>query len=81
MSKPVLTLEDGGSAFPALEWWPENGMSLRDWFAGQALAGMCASPPPDLGDRTNPNHSGWADNAYKFADAMLASRLRAVSQP
>lgn len=79
---------DGGSAFPlntsnvdnAGSFAPEPGMTLRDWFAGQALA--------SLGDWT-PNHDSgtppdWtnasemrrlrAEWSYKQADAMLAAR-------
>lgn len=43
MSKPI---DDGGPAFPAnfLSMGNENyGASLRDYFAGQALAGLLAS--------------------------------------
>ena len=46
------------------------GMTLRDWFAGQALAGM-ASISLDDGDMI----MGWADMAkaaYKAADSMIA---------
>ena len=35
-----MTSKDGGPAFPLYE---EDGMSLRDWFAGQALAGILAA--------------------------------------
>ena len=35
------TLKDGGLAFPS-EFG--GGMSLRDWLAGQALAGLLANP-------------------------------------
>ena len=39
---------DGGPAFPcdaSMKQYPtQEGMSLRDWFAGQALAGIMASP-------------------------------------
>jgi hypothetical protein len=47
-----------------------RGMSLRDWFAGQALAGGVASPncPKDFDE----NHM--ARSAYEIADAMLAAR-------
>ena len=49
-------------------------MSLRDWFAGQALAGQIASPnwppcPLPAGEEESAAH--WA---YSFADAMLAAR-------
>jgi hypothetical protein len=33
---------DGGPAFPS-DRFGELGMSLRDWFAGQALAGIMAN--------------------------------------
>jgi hypothetical protein len=71
---------DGGPAYPApaqpkTDWSLEDvtsGMSLRDWFAGQALAGLF-------------RHSNWiqapdaeevARRAYVVADAMLAERSK-----
>jgi hypothetical protein len=43
-----------------------SGMSLRDWFAGQALAGLCAAG------------EGWRSNtteqAYHLAADMLTAR-------
>ena len=71
MSKP----NDGGPAFPRVPWDVNDytgdgspGMSLRDYFAGQALAGM-------LADSTRQGSLGnYAEDAYKFADAMLAER-------
>jgi hypothetical protein len=62
---------EGGAAFPvstALHWSP--GMSLRDWFAGQALAGVMANSniKPTETFETIANH------AFAFADAMLAER-------
>lgn len=61
-----------------------TGLSVRDWFAGQALAGMSAVPDT----RTFPNPadeyelSAWRENlmgvdaawCYAMADAMLAER-------
>ena len=45
-----------------------DGMTLRDWFAGQALAGMLADPNRDM----YPTDYGlWA---YKFSDAILVAR-------
>ncbi len=71
---------DGGAAFPVSAQMPDGyggfqpetyyGMTLRDWFAGQALAGMA-------------DHHDWhgedgaevrAQDAYIVADAMLKAR-------
>src|SRR5574342_974370 len=68
----------GGPAFPITTEGGMGGsthyfgMSLRDWFAGQALIGMLASRVnyPFLG-------TGWnamAAEAYEAAAAMLARR-------
>lgn len=78
-------MNDGGPAFPHLhntcqrlgesEMFP--GMSLRDWFAGQALAGAMADARGlwDLEDDGDPDTFNWAARrAYLFADAMLAAR-------
>ena len=43
---------------------------LRDHFAGQALAGMLADHTRDA----YPHE--YAENAYKYADAMLAERAK-----
>lgn len=48
-----------------------NGISLRDWFAGQALSGLCANGRWD-DSFTAPGAS--ANKAYAIADAMLAER-------
>ena len=52
---------------------PEPGMSLRDWFAGQALAGitsaLSAGYIPDEAECMEA-----ADAAYRIAGAMLAAR-------
>jgi len=64
---------DGGQAYPMGYHRDGNsadhgGMSLRDWFAGQALAGLiaCATSSGD------PEKS--ADYCYQVADAMLKAR-------
>lgn len=67
-------LNDGGPAFPVTEapYSPNNhGMSLRDWFAGQALAGLLAQ---SSGTAFGSDHSIGALWAYQMADAMLAAR-------
>lgn len=48
-----------------------NGMTLRDWFAGQALAGDLAATP-----NCRPSIIGSAERAYAYADAMLAERAK-----
>ena len=50
--------------FPA----PPESISLRDWFAGQALAGFLGHPE-DTGKSDIA-----AKYAYEIADAMLAQR-------
>ena len=44
------------------------GMTLRDWFAGQALAGRLASGPSTTHEQIV------AEVAYQYADAMLKAR-------
>lgn len=65
-------IEEGGAAFPLPRAWEEYGMTLRDWFAGQALA-MCAATHgwPTSGDGPQ-----IAERAYAIADAMLAERSK-----
>ncbi|MBY5465239.1 hypothetical protein [Rhizobium leguminosarum] len=67
----------GGAAFPLLEIGPHSneGMSLRDWFAGQPLAGTLASGFADTIPHDDVN--GGADAAFfanQYADAMVAAR-------
>lgn len=66
-----MTTNDGGPAFPvasAEAQQLEFGMSLRDWFAGQALVGLLSQT-----DRAV-SANGIAVEAYIVADAMLAAR-------
>lgn len=49
-----------------------TGMTLRDWFAGQALAGMI--PAPKQPGVPTLNMEGMAKAAYDYADALLKRR-------
>jgi hypothetical protein len=66
-------MDTGGSAFPSTIDRLErgmDGMSLRDYFAGQALQGLCAAYII-----TNPDDKNTlAQLSYVLADAMLISR-------
>jgi hypothetical protein len=79
MSKP-----DGGPAFPVsvereeltedgyrTVFYPAGGMSLRDWFTGQALKGLI---PTQIQGDPGPWMHQIVRNAYLYADAMLAER-------
>ena len=83
-SEPRISKPDGGPAFPTViknhvpgeplkvkeDYYP--GMTLRDWFAGMALQGGLSNP--GFGGGTE---EGWAREAYRFADAMIAEREKA----
>ena len=66
----MSTKETGGPAFPVMDETPAHGqhygLTMRDWFAGMALAGK---PPESV---LNPEQ--WAKIAYEIADAMLKAR-------
>lgn len=76
-------IEDGGPAFPVgvEALLTRQGMSLRDWFAGQALAGILASPNFD--EFALSAGTFWTDDekrlrvaqaAFGYADAMLLAK-------
>ena len=78
--------KDGGPAFPrhygtsfsadreTSNW--HGGMSLRDYFAGQALAGFCAHLKHDGDDGPIWNPEGVVLGCYTLADAMLKARIK-----
>lgn len=74
--------DDGGTAFPIPAYEegtmssghpPKPGMSLRDWFAGMALAEV----PDPINESDAP---ATARLAYAIADAMLKERKRNQSK-
>lgn len=74
----MATRDDGGQAFPRagfsydqhdLADASQDGMTLRDYFAGQVLAAMTYDWV------VNETHDRFtAARAYRLADAMLAAR-------
>lgn len=71
-------LKDGGPAFPWQEWINSSdpfvknpiehkGMTLRDWFAGQAMKALVEMGHSD-------NKKKMAAHAYSLADAMIEGR-------
>ena len=73
--------KDGGPAFPCTVWSPRGhmigesmGLSLRDWFAGQAGASILGGLV-SAGQSLSPEDAAKvAVAAYFHADAMLAAR-------
>jgi hypothetical protein len=57
-------------AFPHVEYDGQRGMTLRDWFAGQALTGLIAAEGPD-GFYAAEEATA---RAYLLADAMLRAK-------
>lgn len=78
---------DNPPAFPSVETHPSFdipmhhfGMTLRDWFAGQALGRL-------VGNDDTVARASWTANpeenlaawSYRIADAMLAERSKAIA--
>ncbi len=63
-------------AFPVPLDAENSGMTLRDWFAGQALCGTisCESETNGTFSRNEAGFRAAAEEAYGFADAMLEVR-------
>lgn len=90
----MSTQKEGGPAFPEGESWIVTrsglkdelcsrsplrpGMSLRDWFAGQALIGLLAAEAhpqsPGVLPLSLEQAGTYTQAAYRLADAMLAER-------
>lgn len=67
-----MAKKTGGPAFPQTELdkalYTHGGMTLRDYFAGQALAGLLS----DI--ECNPTSEEAAKIAYDFAEAMILEK-------
>lgn len=86
LTKNTDQTDGGGPAFPhkpkkwdsdASIYVPDSdfhghGMSLRDYFAGKALAGLLAAPKGKFPEQTSLDN--FAYDAYILADAMLVAR-------
>lgn len=64
-----MDIKDGGPAFPVTRNTIRDmvGMSIRDWFAGQALVALAGEWQISMTDKA-------AQKAYQVADAMLKVR-------
>lgn len=83
--RPAPTHDDGGPAHPspALSYATDergrqrDGMSMRDFFAGQAIAGLAANPKNDEMIRGIAHWPSMAAQwAYRVADAVLDERAK-----
>lgn len=81
--QPNTALGDGGQAFPGAYMADQKdrgpvaiyapGLTKREWFAGQALAGILAGGFADTIPHDDVNGGGYAAFfAYQYADAMLS---------
>ncbi len=75
-----MTKETGSQAFPGwhqvepgMNVWSE-GMTLRQWYAGQALAGILSGKYGEVTDLLSDKtyKDAVARVSYEFADAMLS---------
>ncbi len=79
--------DNGGPAFAtsSTKAWDKNsheyedsegqeGMSLRDWFAGMALTGLCMAHDKDAGLNRREFLEAYPEASYALADAMIAER-------
>ena len=81
----MSTPNTGGPAFPNSAspsgmTDPTPGMTLRDWFAGQALTATLLAPG-DLGRAAQTDPDKAACWAYQQADSMLYERAKQEAKP
>jgi hypothetical protein len=73
------TTHDGGPAFPnAIKRdtydQPFDGMSLRDYLAGQAMQGFIGGHIAHYGHENHWSYDQMASESFEVADAMLKAR-------
>ena len=73
MNNTTTHIDNGGPAFPFIAS-PEShcvytGMTLSDWFAGQAMSALIVDP-----ERFDQTREECARLSYLMADAMLSAR-------
>lgn len=66
------TIDDGGPAFPVEIAVRDKGMTLREWFAGQAIIGITSCPESEWGQKD-------ANAAVIVADALIAALKKPAS--
>lgn len=90
----MMDENNGGAAFPLMPPcdmegasahgypYPEAGMTLRDYFAAHALAGLLVRNWADEATGRTPDNVQelWAAGAYAMADAMLRFRVLRVPE-
>ena len=73
-------MKDGGPALPSArdgQVMGAKGMSLRDWFAGQALVGMLALQSGRSIPGNTLDCGSLVSQSYLLADFMLSEREKA----
>ena len=77
MSEPI---DDGGPAFPVENDFNKEynyvckGMTLRDWFAGQAMQAMLSNPANYGSIHEWRDDATVSEQAYEIADDMIKAR-------
>jgi hypothetical protein len=75
-TEPTNKFDDGGCAFPEIEYG-SSGMTLRDYFAAQAL-GNAETRVPDTCCQRYELAINIAAFSYEVADAMIAKRKEVI---
>lgn len=83
MSETTTRTDDGGPAFPHASWPGVPGMTLRDYFAGQALIAFLANEHNRQRSLEDARQNGrmlfdeLASASYAMSAAMIAARAAA----